>query len=819
MIPVFGILVADALVLIFREYRLCSIFPMLILLVLYTTVSLTKAKPTLMRTLLIIAFLSSSVFIFTSCKKERSKEYAEATNLSIASKELKQHRSRITEWVKFLPLNGSFKEDVKISSRTINRQDQLITSVQIGGNGNSFVFISGNKQFHAYGVNAKGLNSNRSGYVEVYDFQDLTKKVVKYKEGKAEKFQYYSSDGLLNAYKGLYPVNDLKATNAGLRPNSDNPTLVKAIRKFFCQLFGGFWRNSIAENSNNPNGDCSFGDNNNEVPVDFVGDEGGGGASWGLIFPNLNDLNFFDLTSTMWNNIQSGLNGGSAANNWNLTTPAGTIDASCPDPERIRTLFYILNTKSNQQLSYVDYGSFENTLEEYQTYKNQVQVPLPITPLLLKGGPNGSVDALLQAQYLYQTENNNPSFGAAFGHDNFNRVQASASINGGLSYWHIPPFSIGTSAFIALEDVLVKEIDGAYGTNNYDLLGYDFIAKFYQQLGVGNIDAGNPRNTLNVINPMLFSNIQTLKLNNRQALFLLNHTELNTHTKSYLDETENSLETTFHIKLAINELLSGAMTGFKGINHTAHIYANITNCCPVQYFAYIEAKTAMIRLEHPNWGYWRCYFAAQLELLQDILDIIGFVPVVGEVADLTNGIIYTIQGDGVNASLSFAATIPIGGWVATGAKWARKTIILSNGTKAILNWYRRTDGIITFGAQNSGQFRKILGLLPGDPRQAHHIIPCERAENDLVQKAAEARTAFHMQDALNGVPLTAAQHLGSHPNYTNRVTNELNNIRDRLISSNSFTPENAYTEIVDLTNRIKQAIINNPNTPIDQLIF
>lgn len=419
-----------------------------------------------------------------------------------------------------------------------------------------FFFISASKKFHAYGVNANGLNSNRSGFVEVYDFQDLTRKVVKYKEGKAEKFQHYPSDGLLNAYKGLYPVNDLKATNAGLRPNSDNPTLVKAIRKFFCQLFGGFWRNSIAENSNNPNGDCSFGDNNNEVPVDFVGDEGGGGASWGLIFPNLNDLNFFDLTSTMWNNIQSGLNGGSSANNWNLTTPAGTIDPSCTDPERIRTLFYILNTKSNQQLSYVDYGSFENTLAEYQTYKNQLQVPLPITPLLLKGGPNGSVDALLQAQYLYQTENNAPSFGAAFGHDNFSRMQAAASISSGLSYWSIPPFSIGTSAFIALEDVLVKEIDGAYGNTNYDLLGYDFIAKFYQQLGIGNIDVGNPKNTLNSINPDLYYVIQQLDLTPKKAFSLLPSNAVSTQLSQFL-QINNDYLGKFRATVSIEEYIDG----------------------------------------------------------------------------------------------------------------------------------------------------------------------------------------------------------------------------------------------------------------------
>jgi hypothetical protein len=54
------------------------------------------------------------------------------------------------------------------------------------------------------------------------------------------------------------------------------------------------------------------------------------------------------------------------------------------------------------------------------------------------------------------------------------------------------------------------------------------------------------------------------------------------------------------------------------------------------------------------------------------LDVVGLVPVVGEVADGANAVWYAAEGDYLNASLSAAAMIPIAGWAATGGKFAVK---------------------------------------------------------------------------------------------------------------------------------------------------
>lgn len=54
------------------------------------------------------------------------------------------------------------------------------------------------------------------------------------------------------------------------------------------------------------------------------------------------------------------------------------------------------------------------------------------------------------------------------------------------------------------------------------------------------------------------------------------------------------------------------------------------------------------------------------------LDIVGMIPVVGEVADGANALIYLAEGDKVNAALSAAAMLPTGGQAATAAKWGNK---------------------------------------------------------------------------------------------------------------------------------------------------
>lgn len=68
-------------------------------------------------------------------------------------------------------------------------------------------------------------------------------------------------------------------------------------------------------------------------------------------------------------------------------------------------------------------------------------------------------------------------------------------------------------------------------------------------------------------------------------------------------------------------------------------------------------------------GWWSSWGSA---LTHGVLDVVGLIPVVGEVADGVNAVIYLAEGDKVNAALSAAAMLPIGGQAATAAKLGMK---------------------------------------------------------------------------------------------------------------------------------------------------
>ena len=85
------------------------------------------------------------------------------------------------------------------------------------------------------------------------------------------------------------------------------------------------------------------------------------------------------------------------------------------------------------------------------------------------------------------------------------------------------------------------------------------------------------------------------------------------------------------------------------------------------------------------------------------LDALGIVPALGEAADGANAALYAYEGDYLNAGLSAAAMIPIGGWLATGGKWANSSIKYLNriddATDLYHNFPRAFDGhIIENGA-------------------------------------------------------------------------------------------------------------------------
>jgi hypothetical protein len=224
-----------------------------------------------------------------------------------------------------------------------------------------------------------------------------------------------------------------------------------------------------------------------------------------------------------------------------------------------------------------------------------------------------------------------------------------------------------------------------------------------------------------------------------------------------------------------------------------------------------SAHYAIVKQENPSWSKTKIFAQAWLDTMQLLLDFVGLAPGLGEVADIANGTIYLIQGNHTDATLSYLSAIPVAGWYTAGIKFAKRTISLSSGAKTSLKWIVNAQEIIKFGDRK--QLRKVLQLAVGDARQAHHIIPWGKSAHPAVQKAASSNNAFHMNEALNGIPVNTTIHNGSHSVYDGLVQSRLD-----AIPANA-TPDEAYEEVLDIINDIRAAIQNNPGVPLNQLIF
>ncbi|MFJ9785420.1 LamG-like jellyroll fold domain-containing protein [Amycolatopsis sp. NPDC101161] len=100
------------------------------------------------------------------------------------------------------------------------------------------------------------------------------------------------------------------------------------------------------------------------------------------------------------------------------------------------------------------------------------------------------------------------------------------------------------------------------------------------------------------------------------------------------------------------------------------------------------------------------------------LDIIGLIPVVGEVADGINAIWYFAEGDVLDGALSAAAMIPVGGWAASAGKLGIKTAesLGKQAAKDVGKAGAELPWVDIFKAPRKGKTQKWLdeGLDPAD---------------------------------------------------------------------------------------------------------
>jgi hypothetical protein len=181
------------------------------------------------------------------------------------------------------------------------------------------------------------------------------------------------------------------------------------------------------------------------------------------------------------------------------------------------------------------------------------------------------------------------------------------------------------------------------------------------------------------------------------------------------------------------------------------------------YFSlYFKAKLVRLKQQHPEWSDFKILYEASKDILHIGLDVIGLIPVFGEPADIINGAIYTLEGDGINAALSYAGAVPFVGWLSTTGKISIK--VLNQTTQGLIGlvYDVGSDGIIKFG--DRGILKHVIGSA-GTGNHAHHIMPWKFGDSDLVQKAANSDFGFNMNQFENGIPLTQSNHLTGHDIY------------------------------------------------------
>ena len=320
--------------------------------------------------------------------------------------------------------------------------------------------------------------------------------------------------------------------------------------------------------------------------------------------------------------------------------------------------------------------------------------------------------------------------------------------------------------------------------------------------------------------PIYSSEVQGLislfNLQGNDLNYILNNQDFATQIYSILADGGFNYEEQIAAEMTIK---AGAANLFGSSNANAQYSAiastlpNANLVDPNTFLRYLSLQCALIKIEHPEYSAWRVNWEASKEIVHLMLDGVGLLPGIGEVADLTNGLIYTVEGDGVNAVLSYSAAVPFLGWSSTGAKMAKKLIVFADGTKTTLKWTKKVGNYVNF--RDRGQLRTILKIGKHVPKQAHHIIPWAIQVHPAIQKAAkkDGMSPFHLNDLINGIPLDNVIHNGSHPDYDNAVRMALD-----LIPSNA-TPAQAYDEVVQLINRIRVAIANNPNLKINEIVF
>ncbi len=164
---------------------------------------------------------------------------------------------------------------------------------------------------------------------------------------------------------------------------------------------------------------------------------------------------------------------------------------------------------------------------------------------------------------------------------------------------------------------------------------------------------------------------------------------------------------------------------------------------------YYEIEQDRIRRENPTWSDTQVTVESIISLTQSGLDVAGMVPVIGEVADGANGVIYLVRGDVTNAGISFAALLPIGGQAVTGTRLAVK---VAKGVESVaVPLAKNADEVIKLADFGKDADRVIENLNSGariieDGTGAFRTV---KGHHPMAKKAFEGASNYNPRSAFS----------------------------------------------------------------------
>lgn len=358
-------------------------------------------------------------------------------------------------------------------------------------------------------------------------------------------------------------------------------------------------------------------------------------------------------------------------------------------------------------------------------------------------------------------------------------------------------------------------IDMLEGVGTYpDSITHILKSRLVQVLGNGTVHQFNWLANDEDLTASLFNFLETNDFD-FPSIYLLNEFVLLNRMSVNYDDFQDSERT--NLIIANRNLYESACRNDIREHGEFENTAVITNPILLAWFAgrFSEEYAAISFLE-PDLSEIDKYLIASYRTLKGevhgILDVLGLFPGLGETADGINAIVYYIEGDYVNASLSIASMVPIVGWFTTGGKamkiaWKNPATgrfkkltntAFSNGTSIEI--------IFTPPANASKSWRKYWNFPTG--KIGHHMIPKQFSSHPLIQKAARSgnENIFHPHNISNGFPLDPSRHIGSHAQYSSKILSKLDTW---MFNNPNKTAEEAADAVKEWQDELKRLLENS----------